>query len=243
MWIEVFMITWDNKDVAQNVAMQLWIDRFFAEVLPQDKSKYIEDLQKEWKFVAMVWDGINDATALAQADIWIAIGAWTDVAIETWNIVLMKSDPLDIIKAIKLSKATIVKMKQNLFWAVIYNLLAIPVAAWVFYTQFWIFLRPELSAILMIERGWIYRQHLRATSTPSRWTAVSRAAVDNQDFVRLQGLRIERGEPPFQITRAVLGGNDQGRSHGIQYALFIDNTAGTVRARMYRSSHTDQRSM
>lgn len=149
LWIEVIMITWDNKDVAQNVAMQLWIDRFFAEVLPQDKSKYIEDLQKEWKFVAMVWDGINDAPALAQADIWIAIGAWTDVAIETWNIVLMKSDPLDIIKAIKLSKATVVKMKQNLFWAVIYNLLAIPVAAWVFYTHFWIFLRPELSAILM----------------------------------------------------------------------------------------------
>lgn len=148
LWIEVIMITWDNKDVAQNVAMQLWIDRFFAEVLPQDKSKHIEDLQKEWKFVAMVWDGINDAPALAQADIWIAIGAWTDVAIETWNIVLMKSDPLDIIKAIKLSKATVVKMKQNLFWAVIYNLLAIPVATWVFYTHFWIFLRPELSAIL-----------------------------------------------------------------------------------------------
>lgn len=148
LWIEVIMITWDNKDVAQNVAMQLWIDRFFAEVLPQDKSKHIEDLQKEWKFVAMVWDGINDAPALAQADIWIAIGAWTDVAIETWNIVLMKSNPLDIIKAIKLSKATVVKMKQNLFWAVIYNLLAIPVATWVFYTHFWIFLRPELSAIL-----------------------------------------------------------------------------------------------
>jgi len=149
LWIEVIMITWDNKDVAQNVAQQLWIERFFAEVLPQDKSKHIETLQKEWKFVAMVWDGINDAPALAQADIWIAIGAWTDVAIETWNIVLMKSDPLDIIKAIKLSKATVNKMKQNLFWAVIYNLLAIPVAAWVFYTQFWIFLRPELSAILM----------------------------------------------------------------------------------------------
>src|SRR3989338_2266931 len=147
--IEVAMITGDHKGVAEAVGKELDMDRIFAGVLPGDKAKYVKKLQDEGKFVAMVGDGINDAPALAQADIGIAIGAGTDVAKETGNIVLMKSDPYDIVAAIRLSKATVVKMKQNLFWAAIYNVLAIPIAAGVFYNSFGWSLRPEISALLM----------------------------------------------------------------------------------------------
>lgn len=147
--LEAVMITGDNQKTAETVARKLGIKRFFAEVLPKDKSGYVRKLQKEGRFVAMVGDGVNDAPALAQADIGIAIGAGTDVAIETANIVLMKSDPYDVIRAIILSKATVSKMKQNLFWATIYNVLAIPIAAGIFYNSFGILLRPEVSALLM----------------------------------------------------------------------------------------------
>jgi Cu2+-exporting ATPase len=147
--LEVAMITGDNKVTAEAIGKQLGIDRIFAEVLPEEKASYVKKLQKEGKFVAMVGDGVNDAPALATADIGIAIGAGTDVAIETAKVVLMKSDPADILRAIKLSKATVRKMKQNLFWASIYNILAIPVAAGVLYPNFGISLRPEISALLM----------------------------------------------------------------------------------------------
>ncbi|MBA3944537.1 MAG: copper-translocating P-type ATPase [Herpetosiphonaceae bacterium] len=147
--IEAVMITGDNERTAQAVAHELGIDRVFAEVLPADKARHVQELQREGKRVAMVGDGVNDAPALAQADIGIAIGAGTDVAIETANVVLMKSDPLDIIRALVLSKATVRKMKQNLAWASVYNILAIPVAAGVFYPSFGIALAPEWSALLM----------------------------------------------------------------------------------------------
>jgi P-type Cu2+ transporter len=147
--VEPIMITGDNARTAAAVAGQLGIRRFFAEVLPADKARHVQDLQAEGKRVAMVGDGVNDAPALAQADIGIAIGAGTDVAIETADVVLMKSDPSDIIRAITLSRATVTKMKQNLFWAAIYNLLAIPVAAGVLYPSLGIVLRPEWAALLM----------------------------------------------------------------------------------------------
>jgi len=149
MGLEVVMITGDNKKTAEAVATQLGIERFYAEVLPEDKANYVKKLQKEGKFTAMVGDGVNDAPALAQADIGLAIGAGTDVAIATAKVVLMKSDPADIIRAIRLSKATIRKMKQNLGWASGYNLAAIPIAAGILYPAYGISLRPEISALLM----------------------------------------------------------------------------------------------
>ena len=147
--MEVVMMTGDNRRTAEAVAKELRIQRVFAEVLPADKANYVRQLQDEGKFVAMVGDGVNDAPALAQADVGIAIGAGTDVAIETAKVVLMKSDPLDVLRAIKLSKATVRKMIQNLFWASIYNVLAIPIAAGVLYPSLGIELRPEWAALLM----------------------------------------------------------------------------------------------
>lgn len=147
--IETVMITGDNRQTAEAVGRALGIERVFAEALPGDKAEHVKKLQKEGKFTAMVGDGINDAPALAQADIGIAIGAGTDVAVETADVVLMKSDPIDIISAIRLSKATVRKMKQNLVWASVYNVLAIPVAGGALYPAFGISLRPEFAALLM----------------------------------------------------------------------------------------------
>ena len=146
--IEVAMLTGDNRQTAEAVARELGIERVLAEVLPEHKADEVKRLQSEGKFVAMVGDGINDAPALAQADLGIAIGAGTDVAVETGDVVLMRSDPRDVLAAIRLSKAIVRKMKQNLFWAAIYNVVAIPVAAGALY-PFGILLRPEFGAIAM----------------------------------------------------------------------------------------------
>ncbi len=146
--IQVAMLTGDNRRTGEAVGRELGIDRVFAEVLPSDKANYVKQLQGEGLFTGMVGDGVNDAPALAQADLGIAIGAGTGVAIETAEVVLMRSDPLDVLAAIRLSKATVTKMKQNLFWAAIYNLIAIPVAAGVL-SPFGILLRPEVGALAM----------------------------------------------------------------------------------------------
>src|SRR4029079_3858237 len=127
--IEPVMMTGDNRRTAEAVAHQVGMERVFAEVLPQDKADGVTQLQAEGKFVAMVGDGVNDAPALAQADLGIAIGAGTDVAIETADVVLMRSDPLDIVTALTVGRATVRKMRQNLGWAVGYNAIALPIAA------------------------------------------------------------------------------------------------------------------
>jgi Cu2+-exporting ATPase len=147
--VEVAMLTGDNQATADRIGKELGLDTVFAEVLPGDKAAKVKALQDQGKLVAMVGDGINDAPALAQADVGIAIGAGTDVAMETADIVLMKSDPYDVLGAMALSRATVRKMKQNLWWAAGYNTVAFPIAAGLFYPRFGLLLRPEIAALSM----------------------------------------------------------------------------------------------
>jgi Cu2+-exporting ATPase len=147
--VEVVMLTGDNEATAKRIADQLGIDTIIAEVLPGDKSAEIAELQSGGKRVAMVGDGVNDAPALAQADIGIAIGAGTDVAIETADVVLMRSDPLDVPIALSIGKGTLRKMRQNLGWAIGYNAIALPIAAGVFEPSIGLVLRPEIAALSM----------------------------------------------------------------------------------------------
>jgi len=147
--IEPVMLTGDNRATAERIARDLGITTVFAEVLPGQKADKVKELQTQGKKVAMVGDGINDAPALAQADVGIAIGAGTDVAVETADVVLMRSDPVDVARAVRLGRATVNKMKQNLAWAVGYNSLAIPVAAGLLYPAFRLLLQPAFGALLM----------------------------------------------------------------------------------------------
>jgi Cu2+-exporting ATPase len=149
MDVRVVMLTGDNQATAERIAEQLGITEVIADVRPGDKSARVAELQADGATVAMVGDGVNDAPALAQADIGIAIGAGTDVAIETADLVLMRSDPLDVPLALTIGRGTLRKMRQNLGWAIGYNTVALPIAAGVFVPIIGLGLRPEIAALAM----------------------------------------------------------------------------------------------
>lgn len=147
--IETVMITGDNRRTAEAIARQVGIDRVLAEVLPQDKAKEVKKLQAQGKKVAMVGDGVNDAPALAQANVGLAIGSGTDVAKETGDVILIREDIRDVVVALEVAKATMRKVKQNLFWAFFYNTLGIPLGAGLFYPLASLVISPELAGLMM----------------------------------------------------------------------------------------------
>ena len=175
--VQVVMLSGDNQATAQRIAGQLGIDTVIAEVLPGDKAAKIAELQTQGRKAAMVGDGVNDAPALAQADLGVAIGAGTDVAIETADLVLMRSDPLDVPIALRIGRGTLRKMRQNLGWAVGYNVIALPIAAGVFQPAFGLVLRPEIAALsmsgssLIVAVNALMLKRLKLPSPPAPTTA------------------------------------------------------------------------
>jgi Cu+-exporting ATPase len=149
MGIDVLMITGDKERTAKAIAERVGIEQVLAEVLPGDKAEEVRKLHEQVKIVAMTGDGVNDAPALAQADVGIALGSGTDVSVETGDIVLVKDDLLDVVTGIELGRRTMQKIRQNFFWALVYNIALLPIAAGVLYPVMGLVLRPEFAGLAM----------------------------------------------------------------------------------------------
>jgi len=199
--LEVVMLTGDNRRTASAIARTVGIDRVLAEVLPEDKANEIKRLQSQGRIVAMVGDGINDAPALTQADVGIAIGSGTDIAKEAGHIILVKEDLRDIVTALELSRKTIRKIKQNLFWAFVYNAAGVPIAAGVLYSVVPVLVSPELAALFM------------ATSSVS---VTLNTLLLKRFRPSLLRLRTPAREPfrPVPMPQAYAGGGEGGQSAG-----------------------------
>ncbi|HHU53223.1 MAG TPA: heavy metal translocating P-type ATPase [Clostridiaceae bacterium] len=198
--LKIYMLTGDNQRTADAIGKELGLDQVIAEVLPQDKEKMVRQIKQQSSKVAMVGDGINDAPALARADVGIAIGAGTDIAIEAADIVLMKSDLLDVVNSIELSKRTIRNIKQNLFWAFFYNIILIPVAAGVLYLPFGIILNPMIASASM-----------------------SLSSV----FVVTNALRLNRFKPLVQVNDDL---NESERSDNADIIIKTINSDGSIKS-------------
>jgi Cu+-exporting ATPase len=186
--LETVMITGDNRRTAEAIARQVGIHRVLAEVLPQDKAAEVKKLQATGQKVAMVGDGVNDAPALAQANVGMAIGSGTDVAKETGDVILIKDDIRDVVVALEVAKATMRKVKQNLFWAFIYNTLGIPLAAGLFYPFTQVIISPELAGLMMAASSITvtlntlllkrFKPSIRHTDKPSRHTGTGKSKLE-----------------------------------------------------------------
>jgi len=193
--IEVVMLTGDNAATAQRIAQDLGIDAVLADVLPAQKAEKIKELQATGKKVGMVGDGVNDAPAITQADVGFAIGAGTDVAMESADVVLMKSDPNDVVVAIELSHATLRKMHQNLWWAVGYNVIAFPLAAGVLYP---FVLSPEVAAMSM--SGSTLVVAINALMLKRTKLAGINQTMNTASETRKASVTAQPGEPPSEAA-------------------------------------------
>ena len=210
MGVDVVMITGDARQVAEAVAHDLGIDEVFAEVLPEDKDTAVADLQARGRTVAMVGDGVNDAPALARADVGLAIGAGTDVAIESAGVVLASSDPRGVVGVIRLSRASYRKMVQNLAWAAGYNIVAIPLAAGVL-AWAGLALSPAVGAILM-SASTIVVAAQRPAAAPASTSARARKPTGRQVGARPPGTAGGTGRcggEPMTVVRATAGAAEQ----------------------------------
>ena len=213
MGLDVILLTGDNQLTAEAIAKQAGIQHVIAEVLPQDKAMQVKQLQANGKKTAMIGDGINDAPALAQADVGIAIGAGTDAAIASADIVLMRNDLQDAVTAIQLSRATIRNIKQNLFWAFIYNLIGIPIAAGVFYPILGWELNPmfgaaamSLSSIFVVGNALRLRRFRPFGKKNASAASKAQTPANGEIIVQIKGMMCEHCVSA--VTKALQGLND-----------------------------------